>query len=274
MVSLDESECWALLRKAAVGRLAVVVNHRPEIFPITHIVDHATIVFHTAVGTKLEGSLGRDVAFEVDGYDPDTGEAWSVIVKGLAREIKQMYEALEAPAGAEDPDLHRRGQPTGRSASGCSSPTRSSRTGSPPPHVRVPRRPAIQDGQMPWRDIALDPSVDHAPPPDTLLAPATDASYVQLGKVRLTHSSDRRARCVPSMTRAAPRARVINTQEGYCRACGASQAPNQGAAMADKSPRQHMSKKAGKSLKERRADKHAKAAAKNKTEIVPPAKKR
>ena len=85
MVSLDESECWALLRKAAVGRLAVVVNHRPEIFPITHIVDHATIVFHTAVGTKLEGSL-----------DPDTGEAWSVIVKGLAREIKQMYEALEA----------------------------------------------------------------------------------------------------------------------------------------------------------------------------------
>jgi nitroimidazol reductase NimA-like FMN-containing flavoprotein (pyridoxamine 5'-phosphate oxidase superfamily) len=74
----------------------VVVNHRPEIFPITHIVDHATIVFHTAVGTKLEGSLGRDVAFEVDGYDPDTGEAWSVIVKGLAREIKQMYEVLEA----------------------------------------------------------------------------------------------------------------------------------------------------------------------------------
>jgi hypothetical protein len=44
--------------------------------------------------------------------------------------------------------------------------------------------------------------------------------------------------------------------------------------MADKSPRQHMSKKAGKSLKERRADKQAKAAAKNKTEIVPPAKKR
>ena len=96
LVTLDESECWALLRKADIGRLAVVVNHRPEIFPITYIVDHATIVFRTAVGTKLEGSLGRDVAFEVDGYEPDTGEAWSVIAKGLAREIKQMYEALEA----------------------------------------------------------------------------------------------------------------------------------------------------------------------------------
>jgi hypothetical protein len=44
--------------------------------------------------------------------------------------------------------------------------------------------------------------------------------------------------------------------------------------MADKSPRQHMSKKAGKSLKEKRADKHAKTEANNKTEIVPPTKKR
>jgi len=40
--------------------------------------------------------------------------------------------------------------------------------------------------------------------------------------------------------------------------------------MADKSPRQHMSKKAGKSLKEKRADKAAKTASKNKGEIVPP----
>ncbi len=43
--------------------------------------------------------------------------------------------------------------------------------------------------------------------------------------------------------------------------------------MADKSPRQHLSKKAGKSLKEKRADKHAKADGKSKTEIVPPGKK-
>jgi hypothetical protein len=35
-----------------------------------------------------------------------------------------------------------------------------------------------------------------------------------------------------------------------------------------------MSKKAGKSLKERRAEKQAKATAQNKIEIVPPAKKR
>jgi hypothetical protein len=46
--------------------------------------------------------------------------------------------------------------------------------------------------------------------------------------------------------------------------------------MADKSPRQHLSKKTGKSLKEKRAEKHAKAdakAAQGKVEIVPPGKR-
>ena len=43
--------------------------------------------------------------------------------------------------------------------------------------------------------------------------------------------------------------------------------------MADKSPRQHMSKKAGKSLKEKRAEKQAKAA-KGKDDFLPPGNKR
>jgi hypothetical protein len=40
--------------------------------------------------------------------------------------------------------------------------------------------------------------------------------------------------------------------------------------MADKSPRQHLAKKAGKSLKEKRAEKHLKAESNNKSQIVPP----
>lgn len=43
--------------------------------------------------------------------------------------------------------------------------------------------------------------------------------------------------------------------------------------MADKSPRQHMTKKAGKSLKEKRAEKQSKADTKKRTEIIPPSKK-
>jgi hypothetical protein len=44
--------------------------------------------------------------------------------------------------------------------------------------------------------------------------------------------------------------------------------------VADKSPRQHLSKKAGKSLKEKRADKRAKADTKSSADIVPPTRKR
>jgi hypothetical protein len=48
---------------------------------------------------------------------------------------------------------------------------------------------------------------------------------------------------------------------GYGRGIGTTQDPIiQGASMSDKSPRQAMAKKSGKSLKEKRAAKHAKAA--------------
>lgn len=44
--------------------------------------------------------------------------------------------------------------------------------------------------------------------------------------------------------------------------------------MADKSPRQHMAKKSGKSLKDKRADKHAKIDSRNQVATTLPDKKR
>lgn len=44
--------------------------------------------------------------------------------------------------------------------------------------------------------------------------------------------------------------------------------------MGDKSPKHENAKKPARSLKEKRADKHAKADAKNRSDIVPPTKKR
>ena len=79
-----------------MGRLAVVVHGKPEIFPITHIVDHGTVVFRTAVGTKLEASVGGPVAFEVDGVDFEKRLAWSVVVKGDAHEIHGTVEMINA----------------------------------------------------------------------------------------------------------------------------------------------------------------------------------
>ena len=66
---LSTKECWELLRDSVVGRLAVTVDGRPDIFPVNPVVDHGSIVFRTSAGTKLAATKGHEVAFEVDGYD-------------------------------------------------------------------------------------------------------------------------------------------------------------------------------------------------------------
>jgi len=95
IVELDEHQCWELLRSQEVGRLAVAIANHPDIFPVNFVVDHASVVFRTAEGTKLAAAvLGESVAFEVDGESG--GEAWSVVVKGQAVEIEKMYELFDA----------------------------------------------------------------------------------------------------------------------------------------------------------------------------------
>jgi nitroimidazol reductase NimA-like FMN-containing flavoprotein (pyridoxamine 5'-phosphate oxidase superfamily) len=95
-IELSAPESWALLRQSAVGRLAVIVDDRPEIFPVNYLVDHGTVVLRTALGTKFTGAVGHWIAFEADGYDPETGSAWSVVIKGEAQEVNRLYDVLEA----------------------------------------------------------------------------------------------------------------------------------------------------------------------------------
>ncbi len=97
MQELTEPQCWDLLRSEEVGRLAVSITNHPDIFPINYVVDHGSVVFRTAEGTKLAASvLGVAVAFEIDGYDADAGEAWSVVIKGEAVEIEQVLGRFDA----------------------------------------------------------------------------------------------------------------------------------------------------------------------------------
>jgi nitroimidazol reductase NimA-like FMN-containing flavoprotein (pyridoxamine 5'-phosphate oxidase superfamily) len=97
MTILEPDECWALLEASEVGRLAVAIRNHPDVFPVNYVVDRGAGVFRTAEGTKLAAAvLGVSVAFEIDGYDPDAGEAWSIVVKGRAVEIERMQDVFEA----------------------------------------------------------------------------------------------------------------------------------------------------------------------------------
>jgi uncharacterized protein len=97
---LSESACWALLRTTSVGRLAVWVDDHPDIFPLNYAVDHGTVVFRSRAGTKVSAALSDSpVALEADGYDADTAEAWSVVIRGNAEEIKgqDLMDTIDLP---------------------------------------------------------------------------------------------------------------------------------------------------------------------------------
>lgn len=95
--TLSEDQCWPLLARKDVGRLAVAIRNQPDIFPVNYRVDSETIVVKTAPGLKLAAAgLGDGVAFEVDAIDEHHHTGWSVVVRGVAREIESLDELLDA----------------------------------------------------------------------------------------------------------------------------------------------------------------------------------
>ncbi len=101
MELLDEEQCWELLSGVEVGRLAIAAAGDVDIYPVNFVLDGRSVVFRTAEGTKLlEVVLAGRVAFEVDGYEPEHGRAWSVVIKGEARDLDRfddIYKAQDLP---------------------------------------------------------------------------------------------------------------------------------------------------------------------------------
>jgi uncharacterized protein len=94
-IILSEHECWDLLSSVALGRLVTSVGDQPEIFPVNFAVQHRTVLFRTAEGTKLVSvAMNHRVVFEADGHD--AAEGWSVIVKGMTRTLHADDEIAEA----------------------------------------------------------------------------------------------------------------------------------------------------------------------------------
>jgi nitroimidazol reductase NimA-like FMN-containing flavoprotein (pyridoxamine 5'-phosphate oxidase superfamily) len=69
------------------------VDGHPEIYPVNFVLERRSIVFRTAPVTKLwESAKQERAAFEIDGYEPSTQEAWSVIVRGTTSLIEDPDE--------------------------------------------------------------------------------------------------------------------------------------------------------------------------------------
>jgi uncharacterized protein len=96
---LSPSQCWELLAASPVGRIGVINDSAPEIYPVNHVVDRQTIVFRTDPGSKLRGLLRSPaVCYQVDGIDARDATGWSVLVKGRAIELHDPDEIRAAVA--------------------------------------------------------------------------------------------------------------------------------------------------------------------------------
>ena len=85
---LGIEECWELLGSCPAGRLGVLVDSAPEIYPVNHVVHRGSILFRTSGGTKWRGlERSPSVCFEVDELDVRDATGWSVLVKGRAVEL-------------------------------------------------------------------------------------------------------------------------------------------------------------------------------------------
>lgn len=93
-----------LIGTQRVGRVAILVEGVPEIYPINFAVDARTIVFRTDPGSKLRGLVNSPmVCFEVDGTDARHRDGWSVLVKGRAVGLTTVADLAQVKDVAVDP---------------------------------------------------------------------------------------------------------------------------------------------------------------------------
>jgi nitroimidazol reductase NimA-like FMN-containing flavoprotein (pyridoxamine 5'-phosphate oxidase superfamily) len=94
---LGRDDCLGLLRDEAIGRVALTARALPVVLPVNFALLEGDIVWRSAQGTKLnDASTGFVVAFEVDHYEPDHKQGWSVMVQGLAHVITEADELQRA----------------------------------------------------------------------------------------------------------------------------------------------------------------------------------
>jgi nitroimidazol reductase NimA-like FMN-containing flavoprotein (pyridoxamine 5'-phosphate oxidase superfamily) len=91
ITELTVDQCWEQLRSHEFGRLAFHLADEVHITPINYAVDHDTLLFQTAEGSKLLGVvMNSDVAFEIDDFSER--EAHSVVLRGTARMLGEDEE--------------------------------------------------------------------------------------------------------------------------------------------------------------------------------------
>ena len=91
-LEMGEAECLAILGRQNLGRIAIVIDGQPQIFPVNYAINGRIIAIRTAAGSKLSHAPNSKVAFEIDHYDSFAGAGWSVMVQGVAVDARDSFD--------------------------------------------------------------------------------------------------------------------------------------------------------------------------------------
>ncbi|MCY9783552.1 pyridoxamine 5'-phosphate oxidase family protein [Nocardiopsis sp. EMB25] len=98
---LERETCLNLLAEHSVGRVAFTIegDAAPTILPVNYLMTNDTIVFRsTLAGTIMRHGRGY-ASFQVDQFDEERREGWSVLVSGRCRWIRDPGELSRLPQG-------------------------------------------------------------------------------------------------------------------------------------------------------------------------------
>jgi transcriptional regulator with XRE-family HTH domain len=89
---LAPADCYRLLASQGIGRIAFGTASGLMVLPVNYAVTLATVVIRTGSGSLIGAHGDGPVSFEVDHFDLELGQGWSVLVRGEAHRVLQPGE--------------------------------------------------------------------------------------------------------------------------------------------------------------------------------------
>jgi len=108
--TLDDAECLRLIADGGIGRLLFAGRWDLTVLPVNYKLHDGAILFRTAQDSATEEDLRTGiahaefrVAFEVDDFDIQAQEGWSVLIQGPAHHLDTEEERSHALAVGVQP---------------------------------------------------------------------------------------------------------------------------------------------------------------------------
>ena len=107
---LDEAECLRLISPGGIGRIAYTGQYDLTVLPVNYKLHDGAILFRTSedslTAEDLRTGIGHSeyrVAFEIDEFDHQTQEGWSVLIQGPAHHLDSADERASALGAGVEP---------------------------------------------------------------------------------------------------------------------------------------------------------------------------